>query len=137
MADAAFSAEQIQAVMAIEDEPVQCVLLRADGSTEEVTVDMTPRKGEVRDLMGGQVTFIGQWTDVGEPDLNVMLVKLADPPAGAKPNQHALPPPFHKVKTEGDILLFRNNEDATPVDLTMAVYEAFRVRWNRFLLAHR
>ena len=39
----------------------------------QITVDMTPSKAEVRKLMGGQVEILGQYVDVGGPDLNVVV----------------------------------------------------------------
>lgn len=120
------AAADIEAVMAMDDVPVQCVLLAADGTVCEKTVDMTPRKAEVKELLGGQPTFIGQWTEVGKPEWNVMLVALAQPPESCPANQHNLPSPFQEVASKGDILLFRNDEDAKPVDFTVADYEQFQ-----------
>ena len=67
------SESDIAAMMAIEDEPCQCVFLDADGSTEEITLDMTPAKAEVGKLMGGRVAILGQWLDVGGEGLNVVV----------------------------------------------------------------
>lgn len=36
-------------------------------------VDMTPSKGEVRELLGGQVTISGLYEQVGSADLNVVV----------------------------------------------------------------
>ena len=70
--------DQISALMAIKDDPVRCVLLKADGSAEEPVVDMTPSKGEVRELLGGQVTISGLYEQVGAADLNVVVRALPD-----------------------------------------------------------
>jgi hypothetical protein len=86
---------------------------------------MTPSKSEVRTLLGGQVAILGQWLEVGGEDLNVVLVKLASPSAETAENQHTLPAPFAKEQVSGDILLFRNNEEAEPVDFTLADYTEF------------
>lgn len=36
-------------------------------------VDMTPSKGEVRELLGGQVTISGLYEQVGSANLNVVV----------------------------------------------------------------
>ena len=82
--------------------------------------------GEVRDLLGGQVTISGLYERVGRADLNVVIVTLASPPADAPDNQHTLPQPFADAKHKGSILLFRNDEDAKPVDFTLADYAALQ-----------
>ena len=40
-------------------------------------VDMTPSKGEVRELLGGQVTISGLYEQVGAADLNVVVRALS------------------------------------------------------------
>ena len=118
---------QIEALMSLEEEPVSCVLLRADGTSEQVTVDMTPQKNEVRSLLGGgQVTFIGQWTEVGKPEWNVMLVRQAGAPDSVPANQHTLLSPFQNVRVIGPILLFRNDENAKPVHFSARDYADFQ-----------
>ena len=114
------TSEELAAMMAIEDDPCQCVILKTDGSMVEVTLDMTPAKAEVKKLMGGQVAILGQWVSVGGEDLNVVvrpwrarplasappphvcgltlwelqIVGVDSPPADAAVNQHTLPAPF-------------------------------------------
>ena len=46
------------------------------GARVQPVVDMTPSKGEVRELLGGQVTISGLYEQVGAADLNVVVRAL-------------------------------------------------------------
>ena len=46
--------------------PVNLLVLRVDGSTEELVVDMTPRDRKLDILLGAKgLTFLGQYDDLG------------------------------------------------------------------------
>ena len=76
----------------------------------------------MRTLLGGQVTISGLYEQVGRADLNVVIVTLASASADAPDNRHTLPHPFAAAEHKGSVLLFRNDEDAKPVDFTLADY---------------
>ena len=81
---------------------------------------MTPKEETPKKLIGGRVTFLGQWTDLQ------VVVMVADKPAeGAKENPHKLPFPFDSADVKGKILLVRMDESATPTNFTQGEYEAF------------
>mmetsp|Transcript_14379 Transcript_14379/g.19970 ORF Transcript_14379/g.19970 Transcript_14379/m.19970 type:complete len:174 (+) Transcript_14379:39-560(+) len=97
-----------------------CVLINDEGVAEEIEVDMTPKEETPKKLIGGRVTFLGQWTDLQ------VVVMVADKPAeGAKENPHKLPFPFDSADVKGKILLVRMDESATPTNFTQGEYEAF------------
>ena len=57
-------------------------------------------------------------------EISHLDASLADAPK----NAHVLPVPFGDADVKGDLLLFRvtQDDDAEPVDFTLAEYEAFR-----------
>ena len=111
-------------------EKTACVVLRADGSTEAITLDMTPRLKEPQKLLGGGITFVGMWEEHLD---GVILMVNEDMQEEAKKgkkgvsnvNKHRLQPPFHEATVYGDILLQRSDEDGNPTDLPLSDYEKF------------
>eukprot|EP01083_Nonionella_stella_P059904 156710_1 len=121
MADtSALSSENLAKIMKEEGPIVQGVLLKHNGDIEEMALDMTPRKNLVAKILGGTVSFVGQF-----PTLEVVVMKLREPGADVATNMHKLQPPLHKATVKGDMLLVRMNESAIPVDFTKAEYDAF------------
>lgn len=100
---------------------------------EEVEVDTTPKKQAVAQLLGGPMTFLGQYEEEGimlmvrrptdedeEDEENEQQPKEELPPL----NHHKLQPPFDEVDVRGDILIMKvapteealDNEDETKDD---------------------
>ena len=118
----------IKKIMSSDSEEVKCVLLKADGTTEECLIDMSPRKKLVQQKLGGQITFLGQWED-----LEVILIISANQPDTNSTssenafllNKHKLQPPFHNTDIYGDILLTRSDSAGNPKHLPINEYTDF------------
>jgi len=107
-----------------EDGPiVSVVVLRADGSTEEKKIDMTPKLNSIPRLLGGKATFVGQWRS-----LDVVLMSLRHPSEETPRSAHKLPPPFQDDVVQGDVVLIRMDENSMPTDFTLAEYNEFVTR---------
>ena len=100
---------QIKAAMAAPNSPVACIVLRANGTSEEIVEDHR----KLGAVLGGQPTVIG-----GIVSLGVMGVALKD--SKGKRNKHALPDTWDTVK--GDIVLFRVSDDGAPAPFTLAEF---------------
>ena len=91
---------------------------------EEISIDTTPKKSMVSQVLGGQFTFLGQYEEEGimvmirrpdweefiDDDEEVMTMEDIPPV-----NPHELQPPFDGVQVRGDVLLMRVAE--TPEEL--------------------
>ena len=88
---------------------------------EEIEIDTTPKKSMVKQVLGGDFTFLGQYEDEGI----MVMVRRPDwedeessfdeseiPPV----NPHPLQPPFDEAEVRGDILLIRVAETAEELD---------------------
>jgi hypothetical protein len=87
---------------------------------DEITIDTTPRKSQVAQLLGGDFTFLGQYESEGV----MVMVRRPDwdedgeykdedvPPV----NPHKLQPPLNDVEVRGDILLMRVAETKEELD---------------------
>ncbi|RHZ10753.1 hypothetical protein DYB31_011889 [Aphanomyces astaci] len=104
---------------------VKCVLLKADGSIEEVTVDMTPQKQEVKALLGGACHFLGQYEDI---EVFLMCNPEAQEDESLPVTAQKMQPPFHGRLGEirGDILIFRTDASGEQQDFTVEEYKAFQ-----------
>jgi Family of unknown function (DUF5880) len=112
----------VTAVMSSEGPIVTVVMLRANGSIEELVLDMSPKLQLVAKELGGSVGFLGQWEM-----LEVVLVIRADQDdEKVAISSQKLQPPFHDASVRGDIMLMRNDEDGLPVDFTLKEYQTFQ-----------
>ncbi|CAM9094032.1 unnamed protein product, partial [Ectocarpus fasciculatus] len=94
---------------------------KADGTEEEIEVDMTPSLRRCQEILGGELTFLGQWEDLQV----VILVSKDQSGKGAKKNRHKLQPPFHAATAYGDILLTRSDDDGEAAPFRLSEYTAF------------
>lgn len=110
-----------------EDGPViNLVVLRADGSIEDLEVDMTPRNKPIQTILGGPMTFIGTIES-----LEVVIICLRDSslrkdlPKG----EQKLPAPFRDDEevqvVRGDIVLMKTGEEGEPQDFSVKEWEAY------------
>ena len=97
------------------------VLLRCDGTAEEVLVDMSPTQLPLVSLLGGPITINGQYI----PE-EVVVVKRQS--AGVT-NPHVLPPPFERDHIKGDIGFVRMNKDSIPESFRLHEYHALAARY--------
>ena len=106
---------------------VSCVLLPAGSSLNsppsEVTIDMTPKLRKVQEVVGGDVSFVGQWC---HPQVEGVVLVSARDSSSMPLNEHPLQPPFHDTEVKGPILLMKTDEDGTPVPFTLQEYEAWQ-----------
>eukprot|EP00939_MAST-03C_sp_MAST-3C-sp1_P000101 g101.t1 len=121
-AESALGSIDITKIMNSDGPVCKCVVLRTDGTAEEVDVDMTPKKQNVTNMLGGRTSFVGQWDDIG------VIVCCADQNAlgeDAKINKHKLQPPLHKAVVKGIIVLTRSGEEGEPLDFTLKEWQNF------------
>ena len=105
----------IKEILEEEGPIVKVVILKVDGSQEESIFDMTPMKNTLGNYLNDSVTFIGQYEDE-----QVVITKGLH--STAPINKNILPPPFNDEKHNGDIVLIRMDDDATPKDFTLNEY---------------
>lgn len=111
----------IQKIMESKGPVVKCVLLKADGRTEELDVDMTPSLRSCQKILGGELTFLGQWED-----LQVILLVSKDQSGDNLPvNKHKLQPPFDEIIAYGDILLTRSDDNGEAAPFAHSEYLTF------------
>lgn len=98
------------------------VLLHANGTTAQVTLDMTPSADAVGKLLGGACTFVGSYPS----PLGAVIMTLRDSQR-APVNQHVLAPPYDRDagQLRGPLLLVRMDDNSTPQNLTTDEYEQF------------
>mmetsp|Transcript_25516 Transcript_25516/g.41178 ORF Transcript_25516/g.41178 Transcript_25516/m.41178 type:complete len:258 (+) Transcript_25516:19-792(+) len=112
----------IAKVMALEGPIVQAVVMEASGALKEITIDMTPKKNKVAEVLGGPATFVGQYRKGG-----VVLMQLRDPTEKDAENKGEFLFPVKLGVAEepvrGDVLMLRMNKDAEPEDFTLEDYE--------------
>ena len=77
---------------------VKNVILRADGKSEEVILDMSPSKSSLTATLGGSITFLGRIT---------------------AQQTFKLQPPFNDMEIYGDILLIRSDDNGLPLDFLL------------------
>jgi hypothetical protein len=81
------SADNISSLMSQEGPVVKVVLLKEDGTSEELDADMSPKKATPQAILGGLATFLGQ-----VPEQNVIIMMRREDTASDLPeNQHKLP----------------------------------------------
>ena len=138
----------IGAIMKSKGPIVKAVLLRSDGTIDQVDVDTTPQEQHVSKLLGGPFTFLGQYHDEGlmlmirrpdenENDNNDTTTTTT---TTLTKNQHSLQPPFDTATVHGNILAIKvadvdddevanntTNEDFF-LDYTKEEYLAFAAR---------
>jgi len=116
---------------------VKAVLLRSDGSSEEISYDGT--SVGTRKLLQGRPSIIGEIEDLQVVAVQSMSTfnGMAYPMAGGvgvcgavsaqnrKQNQHTLPVPLCNNKSHGDLVLFRVDGGGAPSDLTLQEYQQY------------
>jgi len=84
----------------------------------QISIDTTPKKRHVEQVLGGPFTFLGQYDEIGV----VVMALRPDLSTNAQENPHELPPPLNPGPIQGDILLMRvspteeENEDEEEYD---------------------
>jgi len=76
----------------------------------ETDVDTTPSKAMVQNILGGPITFLGQYEEEGIVVIARRPETYSSEDEGNQNlplNPHSLQPPLHKLKIYGDILLMR------------------------------
>eukprot|EP01084_Bolivina_argentea_P089519 161526_1 len=131
----------IAKIMSTEGPIIKAVVLKANGEIEEVTIDMTPSKFAVNEMLGGTPTFVGQYVKIGA----VVMARRDDGHLGTRQegeeaaaetikdkitlplNEHIpLRAPLDTELVAGDMVLIRMDEEGEPVDLTLSEYTMFK-----------
>ena len=117
----------IKAIMTAEGPVCTCVVLRATGAIEQISLDFSPKERNVEKTLGGPVDFLGQWIDIA-----VMIVERKDQDDESIPiSIQKLQPPFHNAEIRGDLLLYRCDDEGLPEDFTLEDYED----WQKLIIA--
>jgi len=113
----------ISSMMNQEGSIIPAVVLKADGTVEEVQYDTTPKANKIQDFLGGAPTIVGQYSLLN----GVVVLKQREPSSDLPENKHQpLRFPLHnEPKVLGPLFLVRMNENATPVAFTKKEYEEF------------
>lgn len=96
---------------------VKAVLLKVDGSSEEIEYDTSSK--QANQLVGGRPTIIGEFEE-----LNVIIVRSLNQSLGEL-NRHILPVPFCNKQFNGNYLLYRVDIQGNAVPFTLKQYEKF------------
>lgn len=120
MAMPGLGAGMIANMMQQEGPIVQTVLLRTDGSSTQLAVDMSPRENAICQILGGPTSFLGQLLDLKV----VVMMRLQQD--GLPTNTHRLPQPLDQAGlVRGDLLLVRMDEGAQPQDFLLQEYQTY------------
>jgi len=111
----------IQKMMNSSGPTVSAVLLKADGTVEEVKYDTTPKANEISKFLGGAPTIVGQWDQIG----GVVVCKKREVTDEDEKNHHLLRFPLHQELIKGHLFCVRMDENANAVDFSKAEYEEF------------
>jgi hypothetical protein len=106
---------------------VTAVHLRADGTSAQVTLDMTPKEDAVGKLLGGKATFVGSYP----APLEGVVMSLQDAVAKkmkSPVNKHVLPPPYDRDAgtIRGDLVVLRMDKDSNPASITLEEFEQYK-----------
>merc|ERR1719232_177993 len=103
MSDDAFEGFDVSGILNSTGPVIKCVLVRSDQNEEEiseVSIDTTPKKREVESLMGGPVTFLGQYEEEG-------VIAMTKKKEEKNENRIVLPPPLDEVEVSNSVLLMK------------------------------
>merc|ERR1719495_890492 len=99
---------------------VKAILLKENGSTEEITYDSS--SAGTRSLLGGRPSVIGEIEQLRL----VVVQSLSDSiSSGLTKNKHTLPVPLCHNRGSGDYVLFRVDSEGRAVDVTLAEYTKY------------
>ena len=104
---------QIKACMSAASEPVACVMLRVDGSIEKIVTDQR----KMGSILGGRPTFVGAIASLG--------VQAVACDGAKKKSKHTFAGANFEPTIKGDVLLFRIDDDASPLPFTPVEYKAW------------
>eukprot|EP01084_Bolivina_argentea_P276436 471678_1 len=121
----AMSGDKIKELLSAEGPTVKSVLLKTDGSIQEILYDSTPSKNHVSEILCAPPSIIGQY-----PDLDVIIVgpRSQEDAPEFELNTHKLRYPFNNDTFHGDIFLYRFDQDCVMQDFTVKEYETFAAK---------
>jgi len=100
---------------------VRALLLKADGSRQEIKYDSTPRNDHISKILGGSPTILGQLP--GNLDGVILTKKYSPDPLVDLPNKHTVVAPYGQVL--GDVFVTRLDEDIQPQHFGIQEYETY------------
>lgn len=110
-------AEKIGSILA-SGSTVSAVLLKNDGSLEELKYDSTPSKHSAISILNSRPTIVGSIESI-----NVIILRGLD--SNSNTNQHSLPKPFARSSYPGDYLLLKVNKDGNIENFSKKEYEEY------------
>eukprot|EP01084_Bolivina_argentea_P291408 500834_1 len=123
----AFTGDKIKELLAAKGPTVSAILLKPNGSIEQILYDSTPSKNHVTEILGGPPTIIGQYVDL---DVIVVGQRYNVSPTEHPLNTHKLRYPFNDSTIHGNIFLYRFNQDCVMEDFTIEEYNEFISKSN-------
>merc|ERR1712157_456205 len=93
---------EISAILNSDGPIVKCVLIKSEMEIEEVVVDTTPSKREVEGILGGPITFLGQYVKSGVVAMTVKDGFEVD---------IVLPAPLDDLEIKGNVLLMKVSKE--------------------------
>jgi len=99
---------------------VKAVLLKQDGSTEEISYDAS--SSSTRSLLGGRPSIIGE---IEELQLVVVQSVGHSMSSGLNENKHTLPVPLCHHRGSGDLVLFRVDSGGRAGDVSLSEYQKY------------
>lgn len=118
----AMSGDKLKELLSANGPTVKAVLLKTDGSAEQIMYDSTPSKNHVTQILGAPPSIIGQYADL---DLIIVGPRCKQSPAEFAKNTHKLRYPFNNEEFYGDIFLYRFSQDCVVEDFLLSEYEEF------------
>ena len=107
------------------EEIINIVILKENGTIEEIQLDMDKDKNELGVYLQDKLTFIGQIIreETEENKTNIILIKgLNAEKNGKKINKCKLPTPFNEEQIFGDIILLPMNDKIEPENIYIKDY---------------
>jgi hypothetical protein len=95
--------------------PVKAVLIGVErNDVVEIDLDISSKKSQVTQYLGGRGTFVGQWIE-----RDIVIMKCMESIFDLGVNNNKLAEPFDREVIIGPILLVRMDENSEPKDLTL------------------
>merc|ERR1719295_1607271 len=103
-----------------EKTEVKAILLKQDGSTEEISYDAS--SSGTRSLLGGRPSIIGEIEDLRVVVVQALSQSVSRGPAA---NKHTLPVPLCHHRGSGDYVVFRLDSEGRAGDVTVEEFQKY------------
>ena len=101
------------------------VLLKTNGSIEEVTLDMSEHTNNIGILLNDKLTFLGQLNREPEKINAVIMYGKNSENRQLEINKCKLPEPFHEEIVHGDMFIICMDENSEPQNFILEDYNEY------------